>query len=137
MVTDELGCGPQQDVGRLERLNPPGEHEHDRVRRDAEVAPGQPPRPGPEGGQVHPGADRRDPAGRRVVELDQLARLGVGVGNDPVSGGDDLGLAADPEIWLGSVAPREGGVLDLAKSVHGLDERHAPAFLGHRSDLPG
>jgi len=81
--------------------------------------------------------DDLDAAGVRVVQVDQLLGLEVGVGHQHVGGLDDLLLADDPGGRLGGVALGERVVLDLRHRVHGVDQRHAPPVAGQRPDLSG
>ena len=128
------GC-VQHHVGSLERLYPAGEDEHDAVGRQAELRPGMRLRSGLEHREVNARINGDD--ARRVggVVPDELPCLIVGIGNQPVGRGNDLRLAAQPDLWLNGVAGREGGVLDLAQRVHGLDERDSPPLLGDGADL--
>ena len=130
--------GPEQHVGRLERLDPAGEQQHDRRRRAARAAA----RAAcvgtrPEDVEVDAGVDHLDPAGVGVVELDQLLGLEIGVGDQHVRGLDDLLLADHPGERFGSVAVGQGVVLDLGHRVHRVHQRDAPPVAGERADLTG
>ena len=133
----QLGRGAQHDVGTLQRLDPAGEDQHHRVGGQAEPTARGTGRAGPEHRQVHARADRLHLPGPGAVQLDQLARLFCGVGDQPVGGRHDLALAADPDRGLGAVTAGQGQVLDLAQGVHGLDEGDPPPLRRDGRDLAG
>ena len=109
-----------------------------RVHRQPQPAPGSRARgPGVNSLRSTPGCTTSTRAGLGVVQLDQLARLDVGVGDQHVGGLDHLLLADQPGDGLGGVALGERGVLDLGHGVHRVHQRHAPAVAGQRADLPG
>ena len=134
---DHGGGRVQHDVRRLERLDPAGEDQDDAVLRQAQLLAGQLLRARLEDLEVDAGVDHGHPGRVGVVAGDQLPGLVVGVRDQAVRGRDDLGLAAQPGGRLEGVAGRQGRVLHLRERVHGLDQRYAPPFLGHRADLPG
>ena len=72
-----------------------------------------------------------------MVQLDELARLLLGVADEPVGLGDHLVLADHPHHRLGLVAVGERGVLDAGQRVGGVDEGHAPAVAGEPAHLAG
>ena len=127
----------QQYVGRLERLDPAGEQEHQRVRGDATRGSRRGLVLRPEDGRVDAGVDDLDPAGLGAVEVDQLLGLEVGVGDEHVGGLDHLLLPDHPGDRLGGVALGERLVLDLRHGVHRVHQRNAPAVPGERADLAG
>ncbi len=137
VAREQLGGGPQQHVGRLQRLQAPDEQQDGRMRGH--------PEPGARGGRLtgaeHLEIDARrddiDAGLRGVVELGELRRLGRGVGDEPGGGVDDLLLADDPRRRLGSIALGQRGVLHLGERVGGVDERDGPALGGHPADLTG
>ena len=94
------------------------------------------PVPWREDAEVDAGGDGGDPIRIGVVELDELRGLGAGVGQQPVGGGHDRGLTDDATGRLWHVAVGEQGVLHLRHRVHRVDQRHLPAVLGQRADLP-
>ncbi len=67
----------------------------------------------------------------------QLFRLLGGVGDQPVRGTHDLGLADHPGGGLGGVTGGERGVLDLGHGVHGVHQGDAPALGGEPADMAG
>jgi hypothetical protein len=71
----------------------------------------------------------------RAVLVDEVLRLGLGVGHQPVGGVGDLLLADDADQRLGAVAVREHRVLDLREGVRGVHQGYAPAVLGQPADL--
>ena len=127
----------QQHVGRLERLDPAGEQEHQRVRRDVAGRAGGGLVLRSEDGGVDTWVDDLDPGGLGVVEVDQLLGLEIGVGDEHVGGLDHLLLPDHPGRGLGGVALGERFVLDLRHGVHRVHERDAPAVAGQRTDLSG
>ncbi len=140
----QLGPEPQQlrgrvkeYVGGLERLDPAGEQEHQRVSRDAARRAGGGLVLRPEDGHVDAGVDDLDPGGLGVVEVDQLLGLEIGVGDEHVGGLDHLLLPDHPGRRLRGVALGERFVLDLRHGVHRVHERDAPAVAGKRADLAG
>ena len=92
--------------------------------------------PGENTSRSTPGGTTADPVGVGVVEADELAALLVGVGDQPVGGVDDLGLADGPRGRLRVVAGGQREVLDLGHRVHGVDQRHVPP-LGGQPGRPG
>ena len=78
-----------------------------------------------------------DPVGVGVVVPDELAGLVGGVGDEPVGGLDDLGLADLATARLEGVALGAVQVLDARHGVHRVDQRHVPAVGGEPADLPG
>jgi hypothetical protein len=105
----------QQDVGRLERLDAPDEQQQDGVGRHAEAGAGGAGLAGTEVLEVDPGRDGRHAGRVGVVEVDELAGLVRGVGDEPVGGLDDLLLADDPAQRLRSVALGQREVLHLGE----------------------
>ena len=82
--------------------------------------------PGVKTSRSTPGGTDAHPGGVGVVQLDQLARLLVGVGDQPVGGLDDLGLADLAAGRLGACHPSASvGVLDPRHRVHRVHQRHA------------
>ena len=131
--------GPQQHVGRLERLDAADEQQHDRVRGQAERAarasrsvlgledrrgrrPGGRPRPGR--GRRRRGRSAAWPRGRCWRSAGRRPRRPA-----PRRSRRASGSGVSP---LG-----ERGVLDLGHRVHRVHERHAPAVAGERADLAG
>ena len=129
--------GAQQHVGRLERLEPPGEEDDVGVRGQVEPTPRVDGVAGTEHRQVDAGVDDLDAAGIGVVQVDQLLGLGVGAGDQHVGGLDDLLLADDPCGRLGGVADGERVVLDLGHRVHRVHQRDPPAVAREGADLAG
>jgi hypothetical protein len=127
----------QQHVGRLERLDATREEQDGRVLGQPELAPGLRAPARREDGEVDARVDHLDVVGAGVVEVDELAGLGVGVGDEQVGGLHDLLLADHAGEGLGRVALGEGLVLDLGHRVHRVDEGDVPAVTGQRSDLAG
>ena len=133
----QLGGGLDEHVGGLERLDAADEEEEHGIRGDADGGPRLELRPGAEDGEVDARLGDGDPVGVGVVELDELAGLALGVGDQPVGGLDDLGLADLAAHRLGQVAVGEVQVLDPGHRVHGVHQRHAPAVGGEPADLAG
>ena len=127
----------QQHVGRLERLDPAGEEQHDRVLGEAELASSVGPVAGAEDTEVDAGVDHVDGLGAGTVEVDQLAGLGVGVGDEEVRGLDDLLLADHACHRLRGVPLGHRLVLDLRHGVHRVHQRHVPAVAREGADLAG
>ncbi len=71
-----------------------------------------------------------------VVPYEFVGLFG-GVGDQPVRGLDDLGLADDAGGGFGGVAVGQVGVLDLGHRVHRVDEGDAPALGGEPADVAG
>ncbi len=94
-------------------------------------------RPRGEDAEVDTGRHDGDPRRVGAVQVDQLGRLRVGVGDQPVGGSDDLGLTDDPGARLRGVAVGEQRVLDLRHGVHRVDQRYPPAILREVPDLAG
>ncbi len=92
---------------------------------------------GAEAVEVHAGVDDGDLGRVGGVVPDQLVGLLGGVGDQPVGGGDDLGLADDAGGGLGGVAVGQVGVLDLGHGVHGVHQGGAPALGGEPADVAG
>ena len=134
---EQHGDRTEQDVGGLQRLDPAGEHQHQRLGRQPELAAYGGPVQRAEGGQVDAGVDHLDASGVGVVEVDQLLGLDVGVGDQHVGGLDHLVLADDPGVRLGGVAVGQRVVLDPRHGVHGVHQRHAPPVAGQRAHLAG
>src|SRR5690606_34170696 len=135
---EQHGDGAEQHVGGLEGLDASCEERDQRVLGQAEAgAGGGAAVGGAEAGEVHAGVDDGDLGGVGAVVVDELAGLLVGVGDQPVGGGDDLGLADDAGGGLGGVAVGQVGVLDLGHGVHGVHQRHAPALGGEPADVAG
>ncbi len=136
-LVEQQGHRAQQHVGRLERLEPTGEQDDVRVRRQVQATARLVGVARAEDGQVDTGLDDLDAAGVRVVQVDQLLGLDVGAGDEHVGRLDHLLLADDPRDGLGGVADRERVVLDLGHRVHGVHQRHAPAVTRERAHLAG
>jgi hypothetical protein len=100
------GGGVQQDVGRLERLDAPDEQQQHGIGRDAELGPRECGLTGPEVLEVDARRDGDHPLDLGAVQVDQLARLVVGVRDQAVRGRDHLLLADHPAQRLGA-SPRE------------------------------
>lgn len=105
--------------------------------REEAGAAGEDRRLGAEQRQVDAGADGGDPRGVGVVEVDELAGLLGGVGDELVGGGHDLLLAEHALGGLRIVVVGEGRVLHLGHRVHGVDERDAPPLLHRPAGLAG
>ncbi len=137
VLLDHPRGGVEQDVGRLERLDAPDEQQQDGVGRHPEAGAGGSRLAGAEVLEVDAGGDGDDALDVGAVEVDQLARLVGGVGDQPVGGLDDLLLADDAAQRLGGVAVGEREVLHLGQGVGGVHERDAPALGGQPADLAG
>ena len=129
--------GPEKDVGRLQRLQPADEEQQVGVLGDAEAAARGPLRAGREQTEVDARRDGHDLSGVGAVEVDELVGLLVGVGDQPVGGRDDLGLADRPGRGLRGVTVGQRQVLDPRHGVHRVDEGHVPALGGQPGDLAG
>ncbi len=137
VVGEQAGGGVQEDVGRLEGLDAADEEQHEGVLGHADRAPG--------GGAVTRGEPvevdaRRDDEGAGgvgAVVVDELARLFVGVGDEPVGLVDHLLLADHAGAGLGTVAVGQRLVLDLGEGVRRVDQRDAPPVAGQPADLAG
>jgi len=129
--------GPDQQVGRLQRLDPADEREDDGIGRQAHFLPRGLLRARTEQLQVHTRIDHADLRRRGAVQVDQLAGLVVGVGEQPVRGLDDLLLTEQPRGRFGYVVVREAGVLHLGHRVHGVDQWDRPTIAGEQADLSG
>jgi hypothetical protein len=134
---EQPGGGPQEDVGRLQRLEAADEEQEVGVLRDAETAAGSAPRAGGEQAEVDARGHGHDLAGVGAVEVDELVGLLVGVGDQAVGGGDDLGLTDRAGSGLGGVTLGQRQVLDPRHGVHRVDERHVPALGGQPGHLAG
>ena len=111
----QLGGRAQHHVGRLERLDPADEQQHDGVVGDPEPTAGR--RrvgPGAKTSRSTPGATVADPRGLRVVELDELRGLVAGRRDQPVGRRDDLGLTDRAQRRLGAVALGQRAFFTLA-----------------------
>ncbi len=130
--------GPQQDVRGLEGLYAAREERDQGVLREAEAgAGGGAAVGGAEAVEVHAGVDHGDLGGVGRVVPDEFVGLLVGVGDEPVRGGDDLRLADHAGGGLGGVAVGQVGVLDLGHGVHGMHQGDAPALGGEPADVAG
>ena len=78
----------------------------------------------------------RIPPGLRVVQADQLGRLGRRRRHDPIGIRDDGFFPRQAGVGLGLLAAREGVVLHLAERVERGDERHPPDLLRGAPDPP-
>ena len=76
-------------------------------------------------------------SGSAPYSVDQIPRLGAGVGDQPIRLGDHLLLADQPAAGLRLVVVGHRGVLDLGQGVRRVHQRHSPAVLGQVSDLTG
>ena len=135
LALDQQRDRAQQDVGSLERLEPPHEERDDRVGGQAQPGAGVALRTRDEDAEVDAGVHDLDAGRVRGVQVDQLARLQVGVGDEHVGGLDDLVLAQQPGVRLRGVTLGERGVLDLRHRVHGVDQRDRPAVADQRAHL--
>ncbi len=79
--------------------------------------------------------DDGDLAGVGFVVAYEFVGLFGGVGDEPVGGAHDLGLADDAGGGLRGVARGERGVLDLGHGVHGVHQGGAPALGGQPADV--
>lgn len=112
---DQDGDGAQQDVGGLQRLDPPGEERDDGVLRQTEAgAGGGPAVADREAVEVHAGVDDGHLAGVGLVVPDELVGLLGGVRDEPVGGGHDLGLADDAGGRFGVSPSASAAFLTLA-----------------------
>ena len=129
--------GPQQQVGRLERLDAPDEQQQHGVRRHPEPGPRRRRVGHPEQLQIDARRDRDDLVGAGAVEAAQLVGLVRGGGDQPVGLGRDPVLADQPGQRLRTVTVGQRGVLDLGQGVRGVHQRHRPARPRHPADLAG
>ena len=134
---DHLRGRTDEDVRRLERLDAADEQKHEAIGLDPEAVSSGLLVTGREAGEVDAGVYDGDTARVRVVQVDELLGLGVGVGDQAIGGVDHLLLADDPALGLGLVAVGEREVLDLRHRVHGVDERDVPPLGGKPADLAG
>ncbi len=109
VAAQQLAGDPEQHVGGLERLDATDEEEQLAVDGQAEAPPGLGPVAGREGRQVDPGRDDGHLGRRGGIQLDELAGLVVGVGDEPVGGLDDLDLADLAARAARAGRPRRGG----------------------------
>ncbi|GAA3096283.1 hypothetical protein GCM10020254_46880 [Streptomyces goshikiensis] len=124
--------------GGLQGLDAAGEEGDHRVLREAEPgAGGGAAVAGGEAVEVHAGVDDGHLRGVGLVVPYEFFRFLGGVGDEPVRGRDDLGLADDAGGGLGRVALGQRRVLDLGHGVHRVDERDAPALGGEPADVAG
>ena len=126
----------EDDVGCLERLDPPGEQQQRGVGRDVEQLAGDVLAAGLEHLEVDAGMHHGDSVGIGVIELDQLASFLRRIGDQLVGETDDLLLAVDAADRLGRITFGELGVLDLRHRVHRVHEGYAPSLAGDGADLP-
>ena len=137
LALEQLGRRPHEHVGRLERLDPADEEQHDGVVGEPEPGPGRALLPRHEEVEVDAWGHDDHPVGVGVVVADELARLALGVGDEPVGDLDDLGLADLPARGLGDVVGGQLAVLDPGHRVHRVDEGHLPALGDEPADLAG
>ncbi len=133
----QLGHRPQQDVGRLERLDAADERDDPLVGGETECGSRDPLVAGGEGGQVDAGVCDVDSFGVGVVQRNQLPRFVFGVHDEAIGLVDDLLLTHRPQRRLRRVARGKGGVLHGGEGVRGVHQRHRPPVPGQPADLSG
>ncbi len=79
--------------------------------------------------------DDRDRVGIGVIQVDELPRFGLGVGDQAIGCLDDLCFADRARRRLGRVTHRERRILDPRQRVHAVHERHAPSLFRQPPDL--
>ena len=73
----------------------------------------------------------------RTVKIDELSGLDRGVGDKSSASSDNLFLADNAQLRLGSIPVGKFKVLDLRHGVHGVHERNIPTLGSEPAHLAG
>ena len=135
---EQLGRGADQDVGRLQRLDPADEDQHDRVRREPERARAAACVARAEDVEVDTRGDHRGPGrGRRRTGRSSCCASSSVLATIRSAASTTCSSPITRAAGSGASPSASAGVLDLRHRVHRVHERHAPAVARQRTDLAG
>ncbi len=116
-------------------MNATDEQQHHGVRLEPDLGPGITSIPRAEHVEVHPRIDHAHPCRIRAIQVNEVLRFLIGVGNQGRGGLDDLLLTDLAAPRFAAVALRQLLILHPGHGVHGVHERHVPPVGGQPADL--